>query len=85
MAALEAYQDLLRISHRDPTVIRNGTTDALLADAREINNIPDPWPTSGGGGTAGASKAEVAAIVEAAGNKTRGEVAKPRPLVGQVG
>lgn len=84
-AALSAYQSLRAISGLSPDVIRNDLTDQLLGDAREINHIPDPWPTGGGGGTGGATPAQVEEIVAADGAKTRTAVAAPRALTGQVG
>jgi hypothetical protein len=84
-AALSAYQAIRGVSGLPSDVQRSAVTDQLLADAREVNTIPDPLPSGGGGNGGGATPDEVRQIVTADGNATRAEVTKPRPIAGAVG
>lgn len=59
-----------------------GIWGQLLADARDVDEFNDVG--TGSGGTGGATKADVQAIVAADGALTRTEVAKPRQLTGSV-
>jgi hypothetical protein len=66
----------------------NGPDNVVVLSDAQVASIP-VWnpatvPAPPGGGS-GASAAQIAVIVEADGNKTRAEVAKPRALQGSVG